>query len=73
MSKIRIGVIGCGGMGMGIHLPSLKDIPECEVVAVCDLMKARADAAAEKFGVAHKYYLHTDLLEGEKGNLDGVV
>lgn len=73
MSKVRIGVIGCGGMGMGIHLPSLKSIPECEVVAVCDLVHEKADAAAAKFNVPRAYYLHTDLLREEAGNLDGVV
>ena len=71
--KMRIGVIGCGGMGMGIHLPSLTSIPECEVVAVSDLCPEKVRAAAEKFHVPHTYALHTDLLAGEKGNLDGVV
>jgi predicted dehydrogenase len=73
MSKVRIGVIGCGGMGMGIHLPSLKDIPECEVVAVCDLVRARADAAAEKFAVSERFYNHLDMLAEMQGKMDGVV
>ena len=73
MAKIRIGVIGCGGMGMGIHLPSLKAIPECEVVAVCDLVEDRVKGAAEKFGVSKAYRVHGDMLAAERENLDGVV
>jgi predicted dehydrogenase len=51
MEKVRIGVIGCGGMGKGIHLPSLTSIPDCEVCAVCDLAHEKADAMAEKYGI----------------------
>ena len=73
MAKVRIGVIGCGAMGRGIHLPSLASIPDCEVCAVCDLVREKADAMAAKYNISRTYYLHTDLIAGEAGRLDGVV
>ncbi|MBQ4050775.1 MAG: Gfo/Idh/MocA family oxidoreductase [Oscillospiraceae bacterium] len=71
--KIRIGVIGCGGMSNAVHMPSLASIEDCEIAAVCDLVKEKADAAAAKYNVPHTYYLHTDLIREEAGKLDGVV
>jgi predicted dehydrogenase len=50
--RIRIGVIGCGGMATG-HMRTLvrnKEKDNAEVVAVCDLYDKRAQAAAEITG-----------------------
>ncbi|MCB9781603.1 MAG: Gfo/Idh/MocA family oxidoreductase [Candidatus Omnitrophica bacterium] len=38
--KVRLGVIGCGGMG-GRHIEALAVDPQCEVVALCDVFKPR--------------------------------
>jgi predicted dehydrogenase len=51
MNKVRIGIIGCGGIANGKHMPSLKKIPQVEMVAFCDLIPERAKEAAEKYGV----------------------
>ena len=48
--KLKIGIIGCGGIANTKHLPALSQIPEVELVAFCDLKKERAVAAAEKYG-----------------------
>ncbi len=51
--RIRLGLIGCGGMG-NRHLDSLVRNRECEVVAVCDVYAPRYEKAvrevAEKTG-----------------------
>lgn len=38
--KVRLGVIGCGGMG-GRHIEALAVDAECEVVALCDVFQPR--------------------------------
>ena len=48
--KIKIGIIGCGGIANGKHMPSLASLPDVEMVAFCDLISERAKAAAEKYG-----------------------
>ncbi|UCF36554.1 MAG: Gfo/Idh/MocA family oxidoreductase [Acidobacteriota bacterium] len=57
--KLRIGVIGCGGMS-NAHMDALlemKDSDNCEIVAVCDIYQKRLDAAAAKTGgEPHKNY-----------------
>ena len=48
-NRIRLGVIGCGGMG-NRHLDSLIKRTDCEVVAVCDAFKPRYMDAQKKVG-----------------------
>ena len=49
--KVRIGIIGCGGIANGKHMPALKKIEEAEMVAFCDIIEERAVKAAKEFGV----------------------
>lgn len=65
-SKIRIGVIGAGGIANSVHMPSLSEIPECEVVAICDLHGDKARALAEKYGVKSTYTVYHEMLAKEE-------
>ena len=47
MDKIRVGFIGCGGNASG-HLGRVLDIPEAEVVALCDVDQASLQRAKER-------------------------
>ena len=33
--KVRLGIIGAGGMATNIHVPSIAEIEEAEIVAFC--------------------------------------
>jgi len=57
--KVRVGIIGCGGIANGKHLPSLKAVDEVEMVAFCDLIETRAQEAAKKYGI-EKATIYTD-------------
>lgn len=48
--SLKVAVIGCGGIGMSKHMPSLAKIPEVEMTAFCDILVERAQEAARKFG-----------------------
>ena len=53
MSKLKIGIIGCGGIANGKHMPALKNEGDlAEMVAFCDLIPERAQKAAADFGVS---------------------
>lgn len=43
---VRVGLIGCGGMGSR-HLEALVTNPECRVVAVCDVAESRYKKAVQ--------------------------
>ena len=64
---IRIGIIGCGGIANGKHMPALKKIEGVEMVAFCDIIKARAEKAAKEYGVdgAKVYEDYKELLKDE--------
>lgn len=65
MSKLKIGVIGCGGIANQKHFPALKNNSDLnEVIAFCDIMKERAQKAAEEYGVpgAKVYTDYKELL-----------
>ena len=48
---IRVGIIGCGGIANGKHMPSLKKVPGVQMVAFCDIVVERAEKAAAQYGV----------------------
>ena len=48
--KLKIGIIGCGGIANGKHMPALKKLPNVEMVAFCDIIVERAEKAAKDFG-----------------------
>ncbi|MBO5789238.1 MAG: Gfo/Idh/MocA family oxidoreductase [Clostridia bacterium] len=50
MDKVRIGIIGCGGIANGKHMPSLAKLDKVEMVAFCDIIPERAEQAAKKYG-----------------------
>jgi len=68
MGKFRVAVIGCGGIANGKHLPSLRLVPDVELIAFCDIIVERAQKAAEQYGVAgaRVYKDYRELLEKEK-------
>ena len=70
--KIKIGVIGTGGIANGAHLPGYAQIPdECEVIAICDVLPAALNSTALKYpDIKHKLKDYKKLLEIDE--IDGV-
>lgn len=64
MDPVRLGIAGCGVMS-GSHLDLAKESPLAEVVAVADICKERARAAAEKHNIP-AYYAGEDELLNDK-------
>lgn len=60
---LKVGIVGMKAIG-GQHAEAHAREPLSDFVAVCDLVKERADAAAEKYGV-RAYYSLADMLAGE--------
>lgn len=49
---IKIGIVGCGGIANGKHMPALSKVEGVEMVAFCDIIPERAQSAATAFGTA---------------------
>src|SRR5262245_50844380 len=58
-----MGLIGCGKVGH-IHAAALRSLPESELVAVCDVSSARAQAFASKYGARSFTDVETMLRDG---------
>jgi predicted dehydrogenase len=66
---LQVAVVGIGNIG-SIHANVYKEHPKTELVAVCDIMKEKADAAAAQFGCRAFYSVKEMLDSGIK--LDAV-
>ena len=69
MAKLKIGIIGCGGIATAAHIPNYLKIPEVEVAACCDIDYEKAKRVAERFSIPKAYRDYRDLL---KQDLDAV-
>ncbi len=66
----KIGIIGCGGIANGKHMPSLSKLDNVEMVAFCDIVKERAEKAKADYGTpdAKVYTDYKELLKD--GSID---
>lgn len=67
----RIGVVGIGWWATVNHIPTIRDCPEADVVAICDLDAERLRIAGETFGISARYSDLGEMLARE--GLDGVM
>ncbi len=49
--KLRIGLIGAGGIMRGCHVPGWKEVPDIELAAVCDINREAATRLAAEHGI----------------------
>lgn len=65
MAKTKVGIIGCGGIANGKHMPALKAVKDLEMVAFCDIIPEKAEEAKEKYGTpdAKVYTDYKELLK----------
>ncbi|MDR1000173.1 MAG: Gfo/Idh/MocA family oxidoreductase [Clostridiales bacterium] len=53
--KLKVAIIGAGNIAQNAHLPTYKDIPDVEIVAIADWNLERAQEAAKKFGIPNAF------------------
>jgi predicted dehydrogenase len=71
MEKIKIGVIGLGGVAQLVHLPNLNKLPNAEISAVAETNRNRLQTISDKFKIDKRYTNYKDLLE--KNEIDAVI
>jgi predicted dehydrogenase len=73
MAKLRGVVIGCGFFASN-HLNGWKELSErCAIVAVCDLDRLKAEAAAKAFGIPRAYGDAAEMLRKERPDFADIV
>jgi D-apiose dehydrogenase len=68
-NKLRIGFAGAGAISQ-YHLVGWSEMPDAQVVAICDIDEAKARATARAFNIPNVYTDFLAMIEREK--LDGV-
>jgi len=70
--KLKVAIVGCGGIANGKHMPSLSKVKQVEMVAFCDIEVEKAEKAAAQYGAegAKVYTDYKELLED--GSIDVV-
>lgn len=64
MKKLKVGIIGGGGIAQKVHIPNYRKHPDLvEVVAVCDASEARAHAVANQWEIPHAYSDYRKMLQ----------
>lgn len=65
MAKLRVGLVGAGGIAH-VHLDSYKKNNDAEVVAICDIDEERLNKTADEYGIEKRYNCIEDMLANEK-------
>ena len=71
MEKVKIGVIGLGGVAQLVHLPNLTKIPNVDLTAVAEINKSRRQIISDKFNVKQIYSNHKEMLS--KSDVEAVI
>jgi len=64
--KIRVGIIGCGGIARFAHAPNYRKISDVEIVACADIDANAARSMAEEFKIPKHYVDYNEMLEKEE-------
>ena len=64
-SKVKLGIIGTGIIGKS-HIRRYKEIPEADIVAVCDVNEAEAQRVAQEYGIGQVFTDYKQLLAIEE-------
>jgi predicted dehydrogenase len=69
--KLKMGLVGCGGISQIAHLPALKKADNVELIAACDVAQDLVEMAARRYYIPEVY---TDLREMlERSDIDAVL
>lgn len=59
--KVGYGIIGCGVIAPW-HARAVRNVPDAELIAVCDIIPEKAEKIKEEFGAQYAYTDYKDLL-----------
>jgi len=71
MPKLKIGLIGLGGIAQLVHLPVLSKFSDVEISAVAEINKNRLDTVANKFNIKNRFQDYKQMLA--TSDVDAIV
>jgi virulence factor len=70
MDRVRLGLIGAGGMANTVHYPSLEKMDDVSLAALCDVNPDRLVETADRFGIEQRYTDAAEMMDKE--SLDAI-
>ena len=64
--QVRVALIGAGAMANGVHYPSLAEMRDVKMTALCDLDAKKLADTARRFGISCTYQDYRRMLDAEK-------
>jgi len=61
--KIRLAIVGAGGMANAVHYPSLAEMDDVEFAGICDLDPTRLNETADRYHISARYQDYRQMLE----------
>jgi len=61
--KVRVAMIGAGGMVNAVHYPSLASFDDVDIAAICDINTERLNTTADKYNVDKRYVDYRQMVE----------
>ncbi len=63
---VRVAVIGAGGRAASAHYPCLAQLPNCDLVAACDLDETRLEEVCDRFEISGRYASYQEMIGTER-------
>ena len=70
MEKLKVGIIGAGGISQAAHIPNFQKVEGVEVAGLCDINEEKLNFVSDKFKIPQKFTKWENLIEE---NLDIIV
>ncbi|MFV2065986.1 MAG: Gfo/Idh/MocA family protein [Pirellulales bacterium] len=71
MNSVGVGVVGCGFVGRGAHVPAIAEIEDARLVAIADADPKRLKKTTAKYNVPSSYSDYADLVQDSQ--VDAVI
>ncbi len=71
LQKVKLAVIGCGGLAQSQHLPNLFKIDNAELVVICDMFQKNLDKVGDYYGIERRELDYREVLADPE--IDGVL
>ncbi len=62
MSKLKVGIIGTGGIAQAVHLPAWAKCPDAEIYAICDIDEEKLGKVGDQYGISRRFANMDDLI-----------
>lgn len=66
MSKIKVGIVGCGTIANSAHIPNYMNNKDVEIKYFCDIIPERAEAAVKKYGCGKAVVDYREILADDE-------